>query len=159
MTGPDNAEVAIDVDGETWVLRYPCGALMALQVALKDESDIAGASALISRLSTKNLAVFVWCGRLHSDRLLDLEKVREAVEWSEVPVADWATAVLAAWTFAVEGSMPDAEIPPGKAEATKPRRGRILRRLWSELFRSRRTSSGGDGPSPTATLDSSPSSA
>lgn len=155
MTGPENAEVAVDVEGETWVLRYPCGAVHALQKALGESGTVVDAVNLIEKLDIANISVFVWAGLLHADRKADVDQVRETVEWSSTTVADWALAIRTAWVFAMEGSMSDPEVEPGKAVAmTRP--GKSWRRLWSLLSGSRQRSSGGDTPSPTVEAGSSP---
>lgn len=155
MTGPDNGEAVLEIQGERWVLRYPCGALVALQAAFgQPDGSVDDAARLVQDLKPSNVALFVWAGRLHEDRGLELDDVRKAIDWGETPILAVINAISDAWTLSLQGSL-EPETVPGKERAESGSGLGYFNRL-AELFRSRRENSGGDGLSPTAPQDPPP---
>jgi hypothetical protein len=150
MTGPDNGETSVEVAGQLRVLRYPCGAVYALQKQLGDESGIQGAGGLVGTISPETLALFVWAGLLHEDRKLKLKDIREAIDWGDgVPIVELYNAVVIAWQNSITGSF-DAEVDlPEEGKASRSLGKRFTSTLSGLFSRAPRTF-GGDGPSPTA---------
>ena len=154
MTGPDNGETSLEIAGKERVLRYPCGALYSLQQQLEDDSGIQGASFLVSRIKPDTLALFVWAGLLHEDRMVKLDDVREFIDWQTPDsIQKIYNAVTIAWQGSVVGSfVPEVDLPE-EGKASRSLGKRFTSRL-SALFSRAPRSSGGDGLSPTAQADS-----
>lgn len=118
---PPTDSAVLDLGGDYGQveLRYPLAALRVLSLKLGGTGNLEELHTIMPKFSADNVSLFIWAGMLHIPkyRNLELDQVKDLVEWSPIPLPSLMKPIMEAFIACTAGELGKEE--PAQADEGK----------------------------------------